>query len=183
VAFAASKRAALTNLHVIHGDMLTSPCEDATLVYFASLLFDARFIRQLCSRFEAQAPRLHLRDRRLDDGRLRLIGALLLPNEDPVPFGQRLPLPRLLVDTQLRRLLRHLELHRLRCRLARCEEQHLSRTLLGGGAALGVSASNSVCFDLVVAVCFASFASLSLSSSSRRVFVKYWLTKRILASS
>ena len=73
----------------------------------------------------------------LDDGRLRLIGARLLPNEDPVPFGQRLPLPRLLVDTQLRRILRHLELHRLRCRLARCEEQHLSRTLLGGGAALG----------------------------------------------
>ena len=60
VAFAASKRAALTNLHVIHGDMLTSPCEDATLVYFASLLFDARFIRQLCSRFEAQAPRLRM---------------------------------------------------------------------------------------------------------------------------
>ena len=73
----------------------------------------------------------------LDDGRLRLIGALLLPTEDPVPFGQRLPLPRLLVDTQLRRILRHLELHRLRCRLARCEEQHLSRTLLGGGAAFG----------------------------------------------
>ena len=60
VAFAASKRAALTNLHVMLGDMLTSPCEDATLVYFASLLFDARFMRQLCSRFEVQAPRLRM---------------------------------------------------------------------------------------------------------------------------
>jgi len=85
VGLAATARASLPNLQLVHGDAASAPlvpddpssalCRGVSLVYMANLLFDSELMRRLCARVEAlESVRTMVTLRRVPEGELPSFG-------------------------------------------------------------------------------------------------------------